>query len=82
MIAAVLSKNSRLRDATGRNATLWCKFSCRHLLAASPAARTVSQAVVLYVPEAVAGASGAYWVLVGNHHQATHTLAHLYTHLS
>ena len=34
------------------------------------------------MPEVVAGASGAYLVVVGNHHQATYSLHHLRNQLS
>jgi hypothetical protein len=68
------------RDAT-RFSAKGC-FNCRHLLAASPAAKTVSQGCSAVVPKAVAGASGAYRVAVGKRYQAVYTLYHLRKQLS
>ena len=45
-------------------------FHCQHLLAAPPAAKTVSQAAVLRVPKAIAGASGAHRVATAKVFQA------------
>jgi hypothetical protein len=68
------------RDAT-RFSAKGC-FNCRHLLAASAAAKTVSRGCSAVVPKAVAGASGAYRVAVGKRYQAVYTLYHLCKQLS
>ena len=63
------------RDATG----IFAKscFNCRHLLAASPAAKTVSQGCSASSAKTSRRTSGAYRVAVGKRYHAVYTLYHL-----